>query len=67
MEIDRNSEQKQSANSEYKHKRRAWTNDDRIEILRLRLQGLTFEDIGQRMNRTKLLSGLSMDASDAVK
>ena len=53
MEIDQDSEQKQSANSEHKQKRRAWTNDDRIELLRLRLQGLTFEDIGQRMNRTK--------------
>ena len=31
----------------------AWTNDDRVELIRLRLQGLTFGDIGGRIGRTR--------------
>ena len=30
-----------------------WTNDEKVELIRLRLQGITFEDIGRRMGRTK--------------
>jgi len=34
-------------------KRVPWTNDDRVELIKLRLQGLTFEEIGNRLGRTK--------------
>ncbi len=34
-------------------KRVPWTNDDRVELIKLRLQGLTFEAIGNRLGRTK--------------
>lgn len=34
-------------------KRVPWTNDDRVELIKLRIQGLTFEEIGNRLERTK--------------
>lgn len=30
-----------------------WTNEDKIELIRLRLQGLTFSEIGSKMGRSK--------------
>ncbi len=36
-----------------KSKRTVWTNDEKIELLKLRLQGLAFEEIGHRIGRTK--------------
>jgi hypothetical protein len=34
-------------------KRVLWTNDDKVELIKLRFQGLTFEDIGRKIGRTK--------------
>jgi len=34
-------------------KRVPWTNDDRVELIKFRLQGLTFEEIGDRLGCTK--------------
>jgi hypothetical protein len=31
----------------------AWTNDERIELIKFRFQGLNFEEIGHKMSRTK--------------
>ena len=36
-----------------KSKGARWTNDDKSELVKLRLQGLTFEEIGSRIGRTK--------------
>jgi len=36
-----------------KSKGARWTNDDKAELVKLRLQGLTFEEIGSRIGRTK--------------
>jgi hypothetical protein len=36
-----------------KPKRSLWTNDERVELIKLRLQGLAFEEIGNRIGRTK--------------
>jgi len=36
-----------------KQKRDLWTNDEKIELIKLRLQGLTFSVIGDKMNRSK--------------
>lgn len=33
--------------------RTPWTNDEKVELLKLRLQGLTFEGIGQKLGRTR--------------
>jgi transposase-like protein len=30
-----------------------WTNDDKVELIKLRFQGLTFEEIGRRIGRTR--------------
>jgi len=30
-----------------------WSNDDKIELIKLRCQGLSFDEIGKRMGRTK--------------
>ena len=38
--------------SDDKPKRTKWTNDDRIELIKLRLRGLTFDEIGAWMGRT---------------
>lgn len=35
------------------HKRTAWTNEDKAELIKLRIQGLTFREIGGRIGRTK--------------
>jgi transposase-like protein len=34
-------------------KRTAWTNDEKVELIKLRLQGVTFEEIGRKISRTK--------------
>ena len=39
--------------SDSKPKRIAWANDDKVELVKLRIQGLTFTDIGKRIGRTK--------------
>ena len=39
--------------SDDKPRRIAWTNDARVELIKLRLQGLAFEEIGRRIGRTK--------------
>jgi transposase-like protein len=36
-----------------RRKRTTWTNDDKVELIRLRFQGLTFEEIGRKTGRTK--------------
>ena len=37
------------------HKRKGaiWTNDEKVELIKLRLQGITFGEIGGRIGRTK--------------
>lgn len=35
------------------HKGAAWTNEDKAELIKLRIQGLTFKEIGARIGRTK--------------
>ncbi len=30
-----------------------WTDNDKVELIRLRLQGFTFEEIGRKINRTE--------------
>jgi hypothetical protein len=35
------------------HKGTAWTNEDKAELVKLRIQGLTFREIGARIGRTK--------------
>ena len=35
------------------HKKTAWTNEDKVELIKLRIQGLTFREIGGRIGRTK--------------
>lgn len=37
----------------HKRKGTTWTNDDKVELIKLRLQGLTFEEIGRRIGRTR--------------
>ena len=39
--------------SDSKPKRIAWANDDKVELVKLRIQGLTFRDIGKRIGRTR--------------
>ena len=39
--------------SDNSHKGVVWTNDEKIELIKLRLQGLAFEEIGKRIGRTK--------------
>jgi len=34
-------------------KKDSWTNEDKVELIKLRLQGLTFEQIGTKLGRTK--------------
>jgi transposase-like protein len=36
-----------------KQKRDLWTNEEKIELVKLRLQGFTFSAIGVKMNRSK--------------
>ena len=36
-----------------KRKRTPWTNDDKVELIKLRFQRLTFEEMGRRIGRTK--------------
>jgi len=33
--------------------KKTWTNEDKVELLKLRLQGLTFDEIGQMIGRSK--------------
>ena len=39
--------------SEDKRKGFAWTNDEKVELIRLRFRGLTFGEIGRIIGRTK--------------
>ena len=36
-----------------KRKGTKWTNDDKVELIKLRLQGLTFEEISCKIGRSK--------------
>jgi DNA-binding CsgD family transcriptional regulator len=38
---------------EIKQSGSSWTNENKVELIRLRLQGLTFKEIGLKMGRTK--------------
>ena len=53
METKRTLDEKESVATEYRRKGTIWTNDDKIELIKLRLQGLTFEEIGSKIGRTK--------------
>ena len=48
-------DEKEAADDENVHvpKANAWSNDDKIELIKLRCQGLTFDEIGIRIKRTK--------------
>ena len=46
-------DEKQVVNARDKRKRAVWTNDEKIELIKLRLQRLTFEEISTRIDRTK--------------
>ena len=39
--------------TDHKRKGSTWTNGDKVELMKLRLQGLTFEEVGRRIGRTK--------------
>jgi hypothetical protein len=39
--------------SDDERKGTVWTNDEKVELIKLRLQGLTFAEIGRRIGRTK--------------
>ena len=39
--------------SDNSHKGAAWTNEEKVELIKLRLQGLAFEEIGKLIGRTK--------------
>lgn len=36
-----------------KHTGAIWTNDEKVKLIKLRFQGLKFEDIGRRIGRTR--------------
>jgi hypothetical protein len=46
-------DEKEDLSANHDQKRTIWTNDDKVELLKLRLQGLIFEEIGKKINRTK--------------
>ena len=54
MGIQRTLDGKDALAEETIHKQRGaiWANDDKVKLIRLRLQGLTFEEIGCRIGRT---------------
>jgi|GEM_PF-1898261 len=39
--------------TEHIHKKTAWTDEDKVELIKLRIQGLTFREVGARIGRTK--------------
>jgi len=45
-------DEKQVVTAKDKHKRAVWTNDEKIELIKLRIQRLTFEEISARIGRT---------------
>ncbi len=46
-------DEKESTNTNGSGKKNRWTNDDRVKLIKLRLQGLEFEEIGRRIGRSK--------------
>lgn len=48
-----NLEEKEAVTSKGQSKRAAWSNHEKIEVIRFRLQELSFEEIGGRIDRTK--------------
>ena len=52
MEIKQDNDEKE-ATTDRKRRGPGWTNGDKIELIKLRLQGLTFEEIGCKLSRTK--------------
>jgi hypothetical protein len=53
METEQILDQKEAADNNHRRKGTTWTNDEKVELIKLRLQGLTFEEIGRKMGRTK--------------
>lgn len=53
MEIQQSLDDKGTLAATDKRQGTTWTNDDKVELIRLRFQGLTFEQIGTRIGRTK--------------
>ena len=39
--------------TEHIHKGTGWANEDKVELVKLRIQALTFREIGDRIGRTK--------------
>jgi hypothetical protein len=35
------------------HKGTGWTNEDKVELIKLRIQGFTFREVGARIGRTR--------------
>ena len=48
-----NLSEKERVTAEKKRQRNVWINDDRVNLIKLRIQGLTFEEIGQKIGRSK--------------
>ena len=46
-------EQTVDGKTEHIHKGTTWTNEDKVGLVKLRIQGLTFREIGARIGRTK--------------
>ena len=55
METKQALDEKRAVADESGHKRGGtiWTNDEKVELIRLRLQGLTFAEVGRRIGRTR--------------
>ena len=47
------SDEKEPTNTNGSDRRNRWTNDDRVKLIKLRLQGLAFDEIGPRIGRSK--------------
>jgi hypothetical protein len=52
MEIKQDNDEKE-VTADKKIRRTGWTNGEKIELIKLRLQGLTFEEIGSKVGRTE--------------
>lgn len=46
------SDEKQVVTAKDKHGRAVWTNDEKVKLIKLRIQGLTFEEISAKIGRT---------------
>ena len=44
---------KEPTNTNRSDKKSRWMNDDRVKLIKLRFQGLTVEEIGRRIGRSK--------------